>query len=361
MASSVDFNTIGFFNSILPLNQTNWADYFAPAISDGIIAGINNEMQVFANSSGMYVYVKSGECRVRSHRGVLSAQATLDIAAADLSYDRKDLVVARVTYGNPSTMVVAVKTGTPSATPTVPAVTQTAGDVWEIPLAEVTVGSGVVTITANDVADRRFVYANEGASMITLDGVTSLNAENDRNYRITGTLESLTIILPNHPSNSWKCSVVFFAGSTFPGVNFLLQNGTTPTICTDDNLAMQSVGYHIDIIWGGAYYWVIAHTNQGTAIKWFTGTSVGTDSHWEYRNNTAIGSLTVGLPDIPAQDFITVVAFTSASSFSGVSFVRDGSAYYPKLQGVALSLASVRYNLTIFWDGAYFWCNSEAA
>lgn len=260
MAASVNFNTIGFFNSILPLNQTNWAAYFGPSIPDGVIAGIDDEMQVYGNSSGMYVYVKTGECRVRSHRGVISALGTLDIAAADLSYPRKDLVVARVTYGNPSTMEITVKTGTPATSPTVPGITQNAGDVWEIPLAEVYVAAGVVTITAGNVTDRRFVYKPGGVGAISFSG-TSLSVEND----------------------------------------------------------------------------------------------------WEYRNNTAIGSLQITLPNNPSDIWCSSVCFTSASSFSGISFQKNGAAYNPKIQGVALTLASVRYNLTLFWDGAYYWCNAEAA
>lgn len=62
MASSVNFDVIGFFNSVLPLNQTNWASYFHPSIPDGIIAGIDDEMEVFGNSSGMYVYLRCYEC-----------------------------------------------------------------------------------------------------------------------------------------------------------------------------------------------------------------------------------------------------------------------------------------------------------
>lgn len=260
MASTVDFNVIGFFNSVLPLNQTNWASYFGPMFPDGVIAGIDNEMQVFANSSGMYVYVKSGECRVRSHRGQISAQGTLDIAPADLTYDRIDLVVARVTYGNPSSMVIAVKTGNPTVTPAVPAVTQIAGDVWETPLAEVHVSANAVTISADDITDRRFVYKPGGVGAIAFSG-TSLSVEND----------------------------------------------------------------------------------------------------WEYRNNDAIASFAIALPDNPSDIWCCSVVFTSASSFSGITFTKGGSAYTPKIQGVSLNLASKRYNLTLFWDGSYYWCNIEAA
>ena len=261
MPSSVNFNTIGFFNSILPLNQTNWAAYFAPTISDGVLAGIDNEMEVYGNSSGMYVYVKTGECRVRSHRGVISALATLEIEAADLTYPRIDLVVARVTYGNPSTMVLTVKTGTPAGSPSVPDVTKNAGDVWEIPLAEVYVAAGAVTITAGNVTDRRYVYKTGNDS-----------------------------------------------------------------------------------------------------VTYFSGTSVSCSNDIEYRNGTAIDSLTINLPGSPNDTFITGVNFTSSGSFSDVSFTKGGSAYSGiRIIGDALTSASKRYNLVIWWDSGFnqYWCASK--
>ena len=260
MPSTVNFDSYGFFNNVLPLTQTNWANYFAPSIPDGVISGIGGEMEVYANSSGMHVYVRSGECRARSHRGALSAEITIDIAAASATKPRIDLVVARVTYGNPSTMVVAVKTGTAATTPSAPSVTQTAGDVWEIPLAEVYVAAAVVTITADNVTDRRFVYKQGN------DSVTA-----------------------------------------------------------------------------------------------FSGTAVTVKNDVEYRNDTAISSLEITLPDSPSDIFITGIAFSSGSSYSGTTFKRNGSAYTPKLIGDSVSMSSRRYALSIWWDGLYFWCAAKAA
>lgn len=260
MPSSVNFSKIGFFNNILPLNQTNWASYFAPSIPDGVIAGIGNELEVFGNSSGMQVYVKAGECRVRSHQGVLDEQITLTVPDADPTYARRDLVVARVTYGSPSTMEIAVKTGTPASSPAVPTLTKIAGSIWELPLAQIAVAAGAVTIAAGNVTDRRFRYTLGGPSAISFSG-TSLTVENDWEYRNSSAINSLQITLPNTPSDIWCCSV----------------------------------------------------------------------------------------------------CFSASSSFSGVTFRKNGASYTPKVQGASLSLKSVRYNLVLWWDGSYFWCNSEAA
>ena len=258
MASYVNFNTLGPFDSILPLNQVNWASYFSPSIPDGVIAGLDDELKVYANSSGMVVYVKSGECRARTHRGVLSALATLDIAASDLTYDRIDLVVARVTYGNPSTMVIAVKTGVPAASPAVPALTQTAGDCWEIPLASVSVASGAVTIAAVDVTDLRFVYQAGGTAVRAFSAAT-LAVANDYEYRNGIEMDSLEVVLPaDDPTGVWMCSICFSSSASFTGLTFS-RNGTTYTPkASGDPLTLISKRYSVMLWWDGLDFWSAA-------------------------------------------------------------------------------------------------------
>ena len=256
MATSVNFDTAGFFNSILPLNQTNWAAYFGPSIPDGVLAGITDELEVYANSSGMEVHVKAGECRARSHQGILSAASDLDIAASDLTYDRIDLVVVRVTYGDPSSMVITTKTGTPAATPVCPLPTQTAGDTWEIPLAQVSVSAGAVTIAASDVTDRRFTYHMAGAAAIDFSG-TSIVAANDWEYRNDTAIDSLTIDLPSVPGSTFICGVCFTSSASFSGVTFT-QGGASYTVKTTDGLSFKTVRYNLIIWWDGSYYWCSA-------------------------------------------------------------------------------------------------------
>ena len=165
---SVSFDEFGFFNNTWELNQVNWAKMFSPLVSDGVMAGIGGELQVYADSAGMTVHIRPGECRVRGHRGSLETNANLNIATADSVNPRIDLVVARVTYGNPSSMVLDVLTGTPAEEPTVPEVTQTAGDVWEIPLAAVKVPANSTTVAAGDVSDYRYVYSGGGVGAVKL-------------------------------------------------------------------------------------------------------------------------------------------------------------------------------------------------
>lgn len=98
------------------------------------------------------------------------------------------------------------------------------------------------------------------------------------------------------------------------------------------------------------------------AASGFSGTSVTPLNDREYRNNTAIASLTVNLPANPNATFMTGVCFRSASSgFGGVTFKKGSAALTPKLCGDALTLNNKKYNMVIWWDGAYYWCAVKAA
>lgn len=254
MATSINFSNYGFFDEHEPLTQVNWASYFSPVVPDGVIAGIGDELLVDANSTGMKVRVHSGECRVRSHRGELSLLSEVDIPAAS-NNPRIDLVVARVTYDNASMIITSIK-GTPAANPVCPQVTQNAGNVWEIPLAEVLVPKNAMTISAENVTDRRYIYQMSGTSAISFSGET-LAVANDWEYRSQETeIDSLTISLPTaDPAGIWMCSVNFTSSDEFEGVSFV-RGGESYEIKTTDSLVYKGSRYNLIIWWDGAYFWV---------------------------------------------------------------------------------------------------------
>ena len=165
-----------WFNGVGDVDHTNWGAYWAPIISSGVLGNLRNEMVVTGNSTGMFVYVDTGECMIYGVRGIVETQATLPVAAADATYPRVDLVVARAVFLNEGESYVEldIKTGTPAASPTAPALTQTAAQTWEIPLAEVAVAASAVTITAGNVVDARVFSATSGGGggMSHLESVT---------------------------------------------------------------------------------------------------------------------------------------------------------------------------------------------
>lgn len=171
------FDRFSFFDGLEmePVTQVNWSDYWRGVIPDGVVAEVGEEMRPYANSTGMYVYVSTGACIVDNHRGVNSALKIMPVNTADATYDRIDLLVARVVYGNEneSYMELDILTGTPAIDPVAPTVTQSTGDIYEIALAEIYVTAEAITITESDVADLRHVFtaASQSISFINDDSV----------------------------------------------------------------------------------------------------------------------------------------------------------------------------------------------
>ena len=157
---AVNFSEFGFFDGVTKVNQINWPKYLDSYVTDGVVKGYGNDLQVYGNSSGMKVLIKTGKVFVHTHFGILSNEVELGIPAADPTYGRKDLVVARAVYASApnSIMVLDVKTGAPSSNPVPPTLTKTAGVTWEVPLAIVSVAAGASTISSGAVTDTR-VYS----------------------------------------------------------------------------------------------------------------------------------------------------------------------------------------------------------
>jgi len=109
----------------------------------GVIRDVANTCQVYDDNTGMQVKVKTGEVWIEGHWGEITAEKTVSIATADTTFARKDRIVAAADFVNNSIDVYAV-TGTPAASPTIPAVTQDATK-WEISL-------GIVDVPANDTS-----------------------------------------------------------------------------------------------------------------------------------------------------------------------------------------------------------------
>ena len=111
-----------------------------------------------STGGGMNVTVSPGVCflKMGPYWGVTCLQKdslSLPIQTADGTLSRKDAVVARIDkVANIAEIVV--KAGTPASSPALPAIVRD-NDYDEIYLASVTVGAGVVEITADAISDLR--------------------------------------------------------------------------------------------------------------------------------------------------------------------------------------------------------------
>lgn len=137
------------------ITESQWRKMAEFFISTGVLDTQLNELEVFADASGMNVKVKSGKAWVKGHYFESTAQETLTITAADGSNPRIDRVVVKADF-TANTIDLVVLAGTPAGSPVAPSLTQSA-TVWEISLAQVLVGTAVANIAADKVTDERTI------------------------------------------------------------------------------------------------------------------------------------------------------------------------------------------------------------
>lgn len=125
---------------------------------EGVVPSHLNDLQVYGDSSGMQVKVKSGASildprNAQSSAGLFEsdAEVVLTVASNSSGSTRTDSVVVRRTAGS-KTIALAVLQGTPGAG--APALTQNSAT-YEQRLGNVTVANGAVTVAAGDVSDQR--------------------------------------------------------------------------------------------------------------------------------------------------------------------------------------------------------------
>lgn len=137
-----------------PTTESQYSQLFRQ-LGEGVQGGFGGVLEVYADSTGMNVKVRSGFAIVRGHAFHSTATETLAIGAAS-TLKRVDTVVLRLDPSQDKISLV-VKAGTPASAPSAPAMTVTDTGIYELPLANVTVEAKSVTVPAGAVADRRII------------------------------------------------------------------------------------------------------------------------------------------------------------------------------------------------------------
>jgi hypothetical protein len=134
-------------------SETQFSQW-ARNIGEGVKTGALNELEVFADSTGMQVKAKSGQALVRGHYYQNTAQETLTVTAANLTNPRIDIVVLEL---DPSanSIVLRVIAGSPAVVPAPEPLVQTDAGVYQVKLAEVLIDAAATTIAAGKVTDSR--------------------------------------------------------------------------------------------------------------------------------------------------------------------------------------------------------------
>ena len=134
--------TGGYFNSVngdRKYNADQMSEYFEGIINEGVCQHIGGGLAVTAGT-GLSVVVATGKAFIGQKWLKNDAALTLTISAASESYSRIDAVVIRKNNAVRSCQI-AVKVGTPAASPVAPTMTRDS-TTYEMALAYVTVGAG---------------------------------------------------------------------------------------------------------------------------------------------------------------------------------------------------------------------------
>jgi len=139
-------------------DRAETSDLFARFISNLVTSGIAGTpgtcFKVTAGS-GMVLNVAAGAAIINGRFAYNNSASTVTISTADASNPRIDLVILRLNLVN-RLIELIVRAGTPAASPSEPAFTQSAdGDYYELVLAKVRVNAGVTSITASRITDTR--------------------------------------------------------------------------------------------------------------------------------------------------------------------------------------------------------------
>lgn len=145
----------GMFNSVngdRKYKAEDFAAYFAMFIANGVFPNPSNGFQVMANGN-MTVTLKAGKAWIFGYYCTNDSDYNLTIDVADGVLKRIDRIVLRLNYLNREITPV-VKKGTFASSPVAPTLQRDA-DAYEIALADILVGNGVISITQANITDVR--------------------------------------------------------------------------------------------------------------------------------------------------------------------------------------------------------------
>ncbi len=157
--------------------EDKWRSMFSQ-LPSGVMRGRNNDMQCYADSTGMQVKVRTGECWIRGHWGQVGSEKTLAIASAHATLARVDRCVARADFIN-NRVELDILTGVAGSGVAVGLTRNTS--IWEISLAIINVPALDTSIDASQVKDQR-VYTGDRNPR----GIVGLVKQATSNTGITG-------------------------------------------------------------------------------------------------------------------------------------------------------------------------------
>jgi hypothetical protein len=151
--------------------EADWATMIRSFITTGVVRAqtddalkgtLAQELQLFADSSGLQTKLRIGEAVVHGWHYQLDSVLTLPHDTAHATLARIDRVCLKLDT-SARTIAAVVKTGTPGASPVAPALTQ-AGSIFEEQIGQVAIAAAATTLAAGTVTDERRYSRARGAA-----------------------------------------------------------------------------------------------------------------------------------------------------------------------------------------------------
>jgi len=246
---------------LAPYDEQEWDDnermLFGAGGNCGVLAnpyGLNH-LEVTERGAGanMSVDVDTGAALVYGKRYKNTAVVNLTIAANASGNPRIDRVVAvwnrqAVAYTgvtpniSPKTCRLAVLQGTPAASPTAPALTQTAATVYMIPLAQVAVANGAASILSADITDEREAVMGP-ASVMLIERQALAVADSEVYFDVPQLYRNLRIVAQARSTGGASSSTVEiqFNGDTGNSYDYVQHYAYDGGISTQEGIAQASI------------------------------------------------------------------------------------------------------------------------
>lgn len=175
----------GIFNSVSgdrKYKAEDFAKYFSSFIANGVFPNPSNNFQIMANNN-MTVTLKPGNAWINGYYIVNDDNYNLTIEVADGVLNRIDRIVLQLNYLNRE-IVPVVKKGTFASSPVAPSLKRDA-DAYEIALADIYIGKGIINISQANITDLRMNTSLCGIVHGVVDQIdtTDLFAQYDDGFR----------------------------------------------------------------------------------------------------------------------------------------------------------------------------------
>lgn len=250
-----------------PYDEQAWGDLERLGFGSGGNVGVLsnpydlNRLAVTERGAGanMSVDVDTGAALVYGKWYKNTATVNLTIAANASGNPRIDRVVVCMNRQStaytgvtpnidPKTARLAVLQGTPAGSPSPPALTQNAGTVYMVPLAQVYVANGAASITNSNITDER-EFAADGSLVLLREVVLSAAASSVELNDIPGGYRHLLIVAQVRSDRAAAAATMAmrFNGDTGNNYDWLSMNavpGAAPTVtgnANDNNIELPDI------------------------------------------------------------------------------------------------------------------------